>query len=61
VRGLGAARAGLLTGLAPVAAALAGVLLGGPAPAPVVWAGIAVVVAGLVIGLRPDAPTPTHS
>jgi drug/metabolite transporter (DMT)-like permease len=51
VRRLGASRAGLLTGVAPVAAAAAGVLLGGPAPRPLVWAGIAVVAAGLALGL----------
>ena len=49
---LGPGRAGLLTGVAPVAAAITGVLLGGPAPRPQVWAGIAVVVAGQVLGLR---------
>ena len=48
---LGASRAGLLTGVAPVAAAAAGVLLGAPAPRPLVWAGIAVVAAGLALGL----------
>jgi drug/metabolite transporter (DMT)-like permease len=48
---LGPGRAGLLTGVAPVAAAVTGVLLGGPAPRPQVWAGIAVVVAGQVFGL----------
>ena len=48
---LGAARAGLLTGIVPVAAAVTGVLLGGPAPTPLVWAGIAVVAAGLALGL----------
>jgi drug/metabolite transporter (DMT)-like permease len=53
VRRLGAGRAGLLTGVAPVAAAAAGVLLGGPAPRPPVWAGITVVAAGLALGLRP--------
>jgi drug/metabolite transporter (DMT)-like permease len=52
VRRLGASRAGLLTGVAPVAAAAAGVLLGGPAPSPLVWSGIAVVAAGLALGLR---------
>jgi drug/metabolite transporter (DMT)-like permease len=51
VRRLGAARAGLLTGVAPVAAAAAGVALGGPAPRPLVWLGILVVAAGLAIGL----------
>ena len=43
--------AGLLTGVAPVAAAATGVLLGGPAPKPLVWAGIAVVAVGLALGL----------
>lgn len=56
VRRLGAGRAGLLTGVAPIAAAGAGVLLGMPAPGPAVWAGIAVVAVGLALGLRPDAP-----
>ena len=51
VRQLGASRAGLLTGVAPVAAAATGVLLGGPAPRPLVWAGIAVVAVGLALGL----------
>jgi drug/metabolite transporter (DMT)-like permease len=48
---LGSARAGLLTGVAPVAAALAGVAMGAPAPGPLVWVGIAVVAAGLTLGL----------
>ena len=52
VRRLGASRAGLLTGIAPVAAAVSGVLLGGPAPRPLVWAGIAVVAVGLALGFR---------
>jgi DNA/RNA-binding domain of Phe-tRNA-synthetase-like protein/drug/metabolite transporter (DMT)-like permease len=50
VRRLGASRAGLLTGVAPVAAAATGVLLGGPAPGPLVWAGVAVVGVGLAQG-----------
>ena len=50
VRRLGAGRAGLLTGVAPVAAAVTGVLLGAPAPRPLVWGGIAVVTAGLTYG-----------
>jgi drug/metabolite transporter (DMT)-like permease len=57
---LGASRAGLLTGVAPVAAAAAGVLLGHPAPRPLVWAGIAVVTAGLSLGLRPQ-PAPNNN
>ena len=52
VRRLGASRAGLLTGVAPVAAAATGILLGGPDPRPLVWIGIAVVAAGLAVGLR---------
>jgi len=52
VRRLGASRAGLLTGIAPVAAAATGVLLGGAAPRPLVWAGIAVVAVGLAFGFR---------
>lgn len=52
VRRLGAALAGLLAGVAPVAAAAAGVALGGPRPRPLVWLGIAVVASGLALGLR---------
>jgi drug/metabolite transporter (DMT)-like permease len=55
---LGASRAGLLTGVAPAAAAVFGVLLGGPPPRPLVWAGIAVVVGGLTLGLRAGTGTP---
>jgi drug/metabolite transporter (DMT)-like permease len=55
VRILGASRAGLLTGVAPVAAAAAGVALGGPVPRPAVWLGVAVVASGLALGLsRPS-------
>ncbi len=54
VRRLGASRAGLPTGIAPVAAAATGVLLGGAAPRPLVWAGIAVVAAGLAFGFRSE-------
>ncbi|MGH3283112.1 MAG: DMT family transporter [Streptosporangiaceae bacterium] len=57
---LGASRAGLLTGVAPVAAAAAGVLLGAPAPRPLVWAGITVVAAGLALGLRTPQPRTTQ-
>ena len=48
---LGADRAGLFTGVVPVTAAVGGVLLGAPAPAPVVWAGMALVAVGLGVGL----------
>ncbi|MCZ2822791.1 MULTISPECIES: DMT family transporter [unclassified Modestobacter] len=52
---LGTARAGLLTGVAPVAAAGAGVAMGGTVPGPLVWLGIAVVGAGLTVGLTSRA------
>ncbi|MBL7518499.1 DMT family transporter, partial [Frankia sp. CNm7] len=51
VRGLGAGRAGLLTGVAPVAAAVIGVPVTGAVPAPPVWAGIALIATGLALGL----------
>jgi len=51
VERLGAARAGLLTGIAPVAAAVTGVAMGGPLPGPAVWLGVATVAAGLAAGL----------
>ncbi len=57
---LGAARAGLFTGVAPVAAAAGGVLLGGAVPAPGVWLGVLVVGLGVAVGMRTavgdDAP-----
>jgi drug/metabolite transporter (DMT)-like permease len=52
---LGPARAGLLTGVVPIAAAAAGAMLGGPLPGPVVWAGIALVALGLALGTRDGA------
>ena len=52
-----AARAGLLTGVAPISAALGGVLLGGAVPSAPVWIGIAVLVARLALGLRPESGT----
>ena len=51
VETLGAGRAGLLTGIAPIAAAAAGVALGEPLPGPLVWAGIALVAIGLAAGM----------
>ena len=48
---LGAGTAGLLTGVAPLAAALGGVALGRPAPGAVVWLGVALVGVGLALGL----------
>jgi len=51
VERVGAARAGLLTGIAPIAAAATGVALGGPRPSLLVWLGVAVVATGLALGL----------
>ncbi|MFD9358062.1 DMT family transporter [Streptomyces sp. NPDC060031] len=53
VAAVGAGRAGLLTGVAPLAAAAAGALTGGGVPGPAVWLGLGVVIAGLAAGLRP--------
>src|SRR5262245_5333770 len=62
VASLGAGRVGLLTGMAPVSAAVTGVVTGGRAPSPLVWAGILVVMAGLAGGLwsraAPSRPGP---
>ncbi len=55
---LGPARAGLFTGVAPVAAAGVGVLVGAGTPGALVWVGIAVVVAGVALGLLRGAPVP---
>lgn len=51
VRVLRPARAGLLAGVAPASAALAGLAIEGAVPGLGVWAGIAVVAAGLYMGL----------
>lgn len=53
VGALGAGRAGLLTGVAPVAAALIGIPVTGTAPGTAVWVGVALIAAGLAGGLRP--------
>jgi drug/metabolite transporter (DMT)-like permease len=52
VAGLGAARAALLCGIAPVSAALFGIVTTGHVPGPGVCVGIVVVLAGLATGLR---------
>ncbi|MFJ8209751.1 EamA family transporter [Streptomyces sp. NPDC096033] len=57
---VGSGRAGLLTGVAPLAAAGAGALTGGGVPGPAVWLGLGVVVAGLAAGLR-GGPEPAAS
>ena len=51
-------RAGLLTGVAPPAAAFAGAATIGQLPALPVWLGIAVVCVGLAVGLRSRGHTP---
>jgi len=51
VAALGPGRVGLLTGIAPVSAALTGIAAGSRAPSPLMWAGIGVVLAGLGTGL----------
>jgi threonine/homoserine efflux transporter RhtA len=51
VAALGPARAGVLTGIAPVSAALTGMATGSRAPSLAMWAGIVVVMAGLAAGL----------
>ncbi|MGR4878596.1 EamA family transporter [Streptomyces sp. LARHCF249] len=57
VAAVGSGRAGLLTGIAPLAAAGTGVLTGGGVPGPAVWLGLVVVIAGLAAGLRPARRT----
>ena len=51
VAAVGSGTIGLLTGIAPVSAALVGAALGGQLPGPSVWAGVAVVLSGLGAGL----------
>ncbi|MCY0947433.1 DMT family transporter [Streptomyces antarcticus] len=58
VAAVGSGRAGLLSGVAPLAAAGAGALTGSGVPGPAVWLGLAVVVAGLAAGLRPERGGP---
>jgi drug/metabolite transporter (DMT)-like permease len=52
---LGAGPAGLLTGIAPVSAAVTAIAMGAAAPGLGVWAGIAVVGVGLAVGLLGSA------
>jgi len=62
VRRIGPGRAGLFTGVVPIVAAAGGVLLGGPAPSPLVWLGVAVVMAGITLGLSvPPKPDPSDA
>jgi drug/metabolite transporter (DMT)-like permease len=53
---IGADRAGLCTGVVPVAATVGGVLLGGAAPALPVWVGTALVAVGLAATFVPRQP-----
>jgi len=55
---IGADRAGLFTGVVPVTAAVGGMLLGAPVPAAMVWAGMALVAVGLIIGLGAERRRP---
>lgn len=55
VAALGSGRAGLLTGIAPISAAVGGALLGAGVPGIPVWAGMLVVLGGLALGLAPPA------
>jgi drug/metabolite transporter (DMT)-like permease len=57
VHRLGTGRAGLLSGVAPVAAAVIGIALTGVLPAAPVWAGIALIACGLAVGLGADDAT----
>lgn len=54
VHALGTGRAGLLTGVAPIAAAAIGVPVTGDIPGPAVWAGVALIAFGLGFGLSPE-------
>jgi drug/metabolite transporter (DMT)-like permease len=58
VHWLGAGRAGLLTGIAPIAAAAIGIPVTGTMPGAAVWAGIALIAVGLVVGMG-AGPTAT--
>ena len=60
VSALGTGRAGLLTGIAPVAAALIGIPLTGTVPGPAVWGGIALIACGLAAGMRATTASPTE-
>lgn len=59
VGSLGAGLVGLLTGVAPISAALTGIVIAGEIPNATVWVGMLVVVAGLAVGLA--APIGTGS
>lgn len=50
---LGAGTVGLLTGVAPLSAALVGMVVGGHRPGISVWLGLTIVICGLAAGLVP--------
>jgi drug/metabolite transporter (DMT)-like permease len=56
VAALGAGTVGLLTGVAPISAAVVGIALGGRVPGASVWAGVLIVLAGLATGLTRRGP-----
>jgi drug/metabolite transporter (DMT)-like permease len=62
VSALGPGRVGLLTGIAPVSAALTGILAGSRVPGPQVWLGVLAVMAGVAAGLgwRGGSRRPKH-
>jgi drug/metabolite transporter (DMT)-like permease len=60
VQALGSGRAALLTGVAPVAAAVSGALLGAGLPGLPVWLGMLVVIAGLATGLYRQTTDPAQ-
>jgi len=55
VHWMGAGRAGLLTGIAPIAAAAVGIPVTGAIPGTGVWAGVALIAVGLMVGLGSGA------
>ncbi len=64
VNELGAARAGLFTGVAPISAAFIGVAMGKVMPDAFVWLGMIIILIGLTVGLssrRDGAPTEQDS
>lgn len=54
VHSLGSGRAGLLTGIAPIAAASIGVPVTGAMPGHAVWVGVALIAIGLGVGFSPE-------
>ncbi|NNN10916.1 MAG: DMT family transporter [Acidimicrobiaceae bacterium] len=64
VNELGAARAGLFTGVAPISAAFIGVAMGKVMPDAFVWLGMIIILIGLTVGLssrRDGTPTEQDS